>query len=54
MVFDRSSRKDGESVQKVVKKVLNSAQERTVKKITKCVGEIWRIRNDPPFLVRLS
>jgi uncharacterized protein (DUF2252 family) len=53
-VFDRSSRKDRESVKKVVKKALYSTQEHTMEKLTEFVGGRRQIRNDPPLLVRLS
>lgn len=53
-VFDRFSRKDRESVKKVVKKALYSTQKQTMEKLTEFVGRRWRIRNDPPLLVRLS
>jgi|GEM_PF-2702413 hypothetical protein len=52
--FDRFSRKDRERVQKVVKKALYSTQEQTMEKLTEFVNRRWRIRNDPPLLVRLS
>lgn len=53
-VFDRSSQKDRESIQKVVKKTLYRTQEHTMEKLTEFVCGRRRIRNDPPLLVRLS
>jgi uncharacterized protein (DUF2252 family) len=53
-VLDRSSRKDRESVQKVVKKTLYSTQEHTMEKLTESVVGRRRICNGPSLLVRLS
>jgi uncharacterized protein (DUF2252 family) len=50
--FKRSSRKDRESVQKVVKKALYT--DHTMEKLTEFVGGRRQIRNGPPLLVRLS
>lgn len=53
-VFEKSSRKDRKSVQKVVMKASESTQEHTMEKLTEVVDGRREIRNNPPILVRLN
>jgi uncharacterized protein (DUF2252 family) len=53
-VFERSSKKDLKSAQKIVRKARVNTEEHTFEKLTEVVGGRRRIRNDPPLLVRLS
>jgi len=52
--FERSSEQDKKSVQKVVEKALENTQEFTMEKYTEVCDGRRRIRNAPPFRVRLS
>lgn len=52
--FERSSKKDIKSAQKVVRQASVSTEEHTMEKLTEVVDGKRRIRNNPPLLVRLS
>lgn len=53
-VFEISSLEARASVQKVIKKALESTQQRTMEKLTEIVDGSRQIRNNPPLLVRLN